>query len=89
MYSRAGRVMSSMTSLWSGRYQKVLAQQWYSQEVLVPTRSVRHWSFKDLIFSLFRRFIHEASAQNAAIQHDHTKYSADKRVRAFYNELTQ
>ena len=25
MYSRAGQVMSSMTSLWSGTYQKVLA----------------------------------------------------------------
>ena len=39
------------------------------------------------MFGLFRRFIHKASAQNAAIQYDHTKYSADKRVLAFYNEL--
>ena len=44
--------------------------------------------FKDLIFSLFRRFIHKASTQNAAIQYDHTKYSVDKGVLTFYNELT-
>ena len=57
--------------------------------MLAPTRHVRHWTFEDLIFGLFRRFIHEASAQNAAIQYDRTKYSTDKRVLAFYNELMQ
>ena len=71
-----------------GLYLSELAQQWYSQEVLAPTRRVRHWTFKDLIFGLFRWFIHEASAQNAAIQYDRTKYSADKGVLTFYNELT-
>ena len=71
-----------------GLYLSKLAQQWYSQEVLAPTRCVQHWSFEDLIFGLFRRFIHKASAQNAVIQYDHTKYSADKGVLAFYNELT-
>ena len=72
----------------TGLYLSNLAQQWYSQEVLVPTRHVQHWSFKDLIFSLFRRFIHEASAQNTVIQYDCTRYSADKGVLTFYNELT-
>ena len=70
-----------------GLYLSELAQQWYSQEVLVPTRRVQHWTFEDLIFGLFRRFIHEASAQNAVIQYNHTKYSIDKGVLAFYNEL--
>ena len=74
---------------YTGLYLSELAQQWYSQEVLAPTRRVRHWTFEDLIFGLFRRFIHEASAQNAAIQYDRTKYSADKGVLAFYNELTR
>ena len=74
---------------YTGLYLSELAQQWYSQEVLAPTRHVRHWTFNDLIFGLFRRFIHKASAQNAAIQYDHTKYSADKGVLAFYNELTR
>ena len=73
---------------YTGLYLSELAQQWYSQEVLAPTRHVRHWTFKDLIFGLFRRFIHKASAQNAAIQYDRTKYSADKGVLTFYNELT-
>ena len=71
-----------------GLYLSELAQQWYSQEVLVLTRHIWHWLFEDLIFSLFRRFIHKALAQNAAIQYDHTRYSADKGVLAFYNELT-
>ena len=57
--------------------------------MLAPTRHVQHWTFEDLIFGLFRRFIHKASAQNAAIQYDHTKYSTDKRVLALYNELMQ
>ena len=56
--------------------------------MLVPTRHVRHWTFEDLIFGLFRRFIHEASAQNAVIQYDRTKYSVDKGVLTFYNKLT-
>ena len=74
---------------YTGLYLSELAHQWYSQEVLAPTRRVRHWTFEDLIFGLFRRFIHEASAQNAAIQYNRTKYSADKGVLAFYNELMQ
>ena len=68
---------------YTGLYLSELAQQWYSQEVLALTRRIQHWTFEDLIFGLFRRFIHEASAQNAAIQYDHTKYSADKGVLAF------
>ena len=72
-----------------GLYLSKLAQQWYSQEVLAPIRHVQHWSFKNLIFVLFRRFIHKACTQNAVIQYNHTKYSADKGVLVFYNELTQ
>ena len=71
-----------------GLYLSKLAQQWYSQEVLVPTRHVQHWLFEDLIFGLFRRFIHEASAQNTVIRYNCTRYSADKGVLAFYNKLT-
>ena len=74
---------------YTGLYLSKLAQQWYSQEVHALTRHIRHWTFEDLIFGLFRRFIHEASAQNAAIQYNRTKYSADKGVLAFYNELTR
>ena len=48
-------------------YLSKLAQQWYSQEVLALIRHIQHWFLKDLIFSLFRRFIHKASTQNAAI----------------------
>ena len=72
---------------YTGLYLNELAQQWYSQEVLALTRRVQHWTFEDLIFGLFRRFIHEASAQNTAIQYDRTKYSTDKGVLAFYNKL--
>ena len=70
-----------------GLYLSELAQQWYIQEVLALTRRVQHWTFEDLIFGLFRRFIHKASAQNTAIQYNHTKYSVDKGVLAFYNKL--
>ena len=91
-YFRIFKIMRLCTNAtciqYMGLYLSELAQQWYSQEVLALTRRVRHWTFEDLIFGLFRRFIHEASAQNTAIQYDHTKYSVDKGVLAFYNKLT-
>ncbi|KIM60160.1 hypothetical protein SCLCIDRAFT_37598, partial [Scleroderma citrinum Foug A] len=41
-----------------------LAAQWFDQEVEGPDRVIPNWTFKDLICTLFVRFIHEASVQN-------------------------
>ena len=93
VYFRIFKITGSCTNATHIQYMELylseLAQQWYSQEVLAPTRHIWHWSFKNQIFGLFRRFIHKASAQNAAIQYDCTRYSADKGVLAFHNELMQ
>jgi hypothetical protein len=51
-----------------------LASEWYGQEILSPDRKVYFWSFEDLICGLFKRFVHEASVQNATHQYDQTKY---------------
>ncbi|KIN97515.1 hypothetical protein M404DRAFT_96431, partial [Pisolithus tinctorius Marx 270] len=60
--------------LYTYAYLEGLASQWYDQEVESPNRQIRDWSFEDLICGLFKRFIHEASAQN-------------KGALAFYNDL--
>ena len=42
--------------------------------------------FKDVISGLFQQFMHEASAQNAVDQYDHTRFSHEKGALAFYND---
>ena len=42
---------------YTGLYLSELAQQWYSQEVLAPTRYIQHWTFEDLIFGLFSKVL--------------------------------
>jgi len=73
--------------LYTGLYLKGMATEWYNQEVNTPERHTGYWSFEDLICGLFKRFIHEATAQQAAINYDHMHYSPEKGALAFYNDL--
>jgi hypothetical protein len=73
--------------LYTGLYLEGIAAQWYDQEIESPDRRVRHWDFESLIIELFKRFVHEASAQHAADQFDRTRYDHEKGVLAFYNDL--
>ena len=73
--------------LYTGLYLEGIAAEWYDQEVELPDRHIDYWSFKDLICGLFKRFIHEAMAQQAVTNYDCTHYSAEKGALAFFNNM--
>ena len=64
-----------------------LAATWYADKVEAWNRKTRKWYFEDLICSMYKRFIHEVTAQNAANSYARTKFSRSKGALAFYNEL--
>ena len=63
------------------------ASTWYTTEVESWNRPNRNWTFSDLIIALYKRFIHEVTAQNASTKYHSTKYTKAKGALAFYNEL--
>ena len=64
-----------------------LAATWYADEVEAWNRQTNTWYFEDLVCGLYKRFIHEVTAQNAATSYQNTKYSRAKGALAFYNDL--
>jgi len=73
--------------MYAGACLEDLAGQWFDQEVESPDRTIHHWTFEDLVCTLFVRFIHEASAQNAAEKYNKTRYSSERGALAFYNDM--
>ena len=73
--------------LYTGLFLDEIAAEWYGQEIESPDHRVYLWSFEDLICGLFKHFVHEASAQNAADQYDRTRYDLEKGALTFYNDL--
>ena len=61
--------------------------QKYGQEIKSSDHKVYFCSFEDLICGLFKRFVHEASAQNATDQYDQSRYDVEKAALAFCNDL--
>jgi len=66
---------------------KGATSKWYLDEVEVWNRPNRHWFFEDLICAMYKRFIHEVTAQNASMKFDHVIYLKSKGTLAFYNDL--
>ena len=64
-----------------------IAVEWYGHEIECPDCRVYFRSVKDLIYGLFKCFIHEVSAQIAADQYNQTRYNSEKGALAFYNNL--
>src|SRR6202041_1121537 len=64
-----------------------LAATWYTDEVEAWNQTTRVWLFEELIFHLYKRFIHEVTAQNAATSYQKTKFSKTKGTLAYYNEI--
>ena len=60
---------------------------WYADKVEAWNRRTRKWYFENLICSMYKRFIHEVTAQNTANSYTKTKFSCSKGALAFYNEL--
>jgi hypothetical protein len=64
-----------------------LAATWYADEVKAWNRKTRDWYFEDLICAMYKRFIHEVTAQNAANSYKRTRFSRVKGALAFFDEL--
>src|ERR1700674_894005 len=66
---------------------KGAASEWYLDEVEAWNRPNQHWFFEDLVCAMYKRFIHEVTAQNAGVKFDHATYSKLKCALAFHNDL--
>ena len=64
-----------------------MAADWFHNEVEAWNRTTAEWSFEELICAMYRRFIHEVTAQNATDKFWGTIYSKAKGALAFYNDL--
>jgi hypothetical protein len=64
-----------------------LAATWYADEVEAWNRKTRDWYFEDLICAMYKQFIHEVTAQDAANSYKRTKFSRLKGALAFFNDL--
>src|SRR6202050_4946631 len=64
-----------------------MAATWYTNNVEAWNRKVKNWTFERLICELYKQFIHEVTAQNAATSYKKTRYSRAKGALAYYNDL--
>src|SRR5882724_4774495 len=64
-----------------------LAATWYVDKVKAWNQRTSKWYFKDLMCEIYKRFIHEVTAQNAATSYQKTKYLCAKGALAFFNDL--
>ena len=64
-----------------------LAATWYADEVEAWNRKIWEWSFENVICGLYKRFIHEVTAQNVANSYKKTKFSRSKGALAYFNDL--
>jgi len=87
IYKVTGPICDGDGVMYAGACLEDLAGQWFDQEVESPDRTIRHWTFEDLVCALFVRFIHKASAQNAAEKYDKMRYSSERGALVFYNDM--
>src|SRR6202050_4296826 len=64
-----------------------MAATWYTDNVEAWNQKVKSWTFERLICELYKQFIHEVMAQNAATSYKKTRYSHAKEALAYYNDL--
>ena len=64
-----------------------MAATWYTDNVEAWNQKVKSWTFEWLICELYKQFIHEVMAQNAATSYKKTRYSRAKGALAYYNDL--
>jgi hypothetical protein len=87
VYNVTGNKKDSMRVDLCGTSVTGLAATWYADEVEAWNRKTRSWNFEDLICAMYKRFIHEVTAQNAANSYKRTKFSRSKGALAFFNDL--
>lgn len=64
-----------------------LAAEWFTTEVEAYDRKVNEWLFEDLVCAMYKRFIHEVTAQNATDKFNTARYSKAKGALAYFNDL--
>src|ERR1700720_54136 len=87
VYNVTGNYKDSLRVDLCGTTLTGLAATWYTDEVESWNRATRVWLFEELICHLYKRFIHEVTAQHAATSYQKTKFSKTKGALAYYNEL--
>ncbi|KAH7917304.1 hypothetical protein BV22DRAFT_1052531 [Leucogyrophana mollusca] len=65
------------------------AKEWFGQEVLSPDRAIRKWTFRGAVLAMHRRFVHEATAQQATDQFHVLRYDHKTGATAFFNGLRE
>ena len=71
----------------TGLFLKDKASIWFNDNVEGVLRQQRVWSFHGVITSLYDRFIHEATIQDATSKYNDLQFKADNGVMGFYYDL--
>ncbi|KIM82397.1 hypothetical protein PILCRDRAFT_7798 [Piloderma croceum F 1598] len=87
VYNVTGNKKDSMRVDLCGTAVTGLTATWYVDKVEAWNQKTRDWYFEDLIYAMYKRFIHEVTAQNAANSYKRTKFSRSKGALAFFNDL--
>src|SRR5262249_46356199 len=64
-----------------------MASSWFTDEVKAWNRARLDWTFEELIIALYKRFIHDVTAQHANVKYENTRYAKSTGALAYYNEL--
>jgi hypothetical protein len=70
----------------TGQALKDTASKWYVNQIEDPYSS-KEWIFKDVIYELFRQFVHRSSAQKALDAYNGVKYTYKTWVQTYHLEL--
>jgi hypothetical protein len=65
---------------------KDTALKWYVNQIKDPY-SLKEWMFKDVIYELFKQFVHRSSTQKALGAYNGVKYIYKTRVQTYHLEL--
>jgi hypothetical protein len=71
----------------TGLFLKDKASAWYNDNVEGVSRQQHVWTFHGVITSLYDRFIHEATIQDATSKYNDLTFKADNGVMGFYYDL--
>jgi hypothetical protein len=63
------------------------ASTWYHRHVIHVNRTQKHWTFAQVITSLFDRFVHPSSLQDARTAFFAARYKPETGVQGFYDTL--
>lgn len=73
----------------AGQYMQGDVALWYKDEVQGPKRRLNAWSFKEVVFQLYRRFVTQTSTVRAAENYQKVQYDSSKGVLSYYNKLNR